>query len=425
MIKENYEYLLGGHFDLFLILFSPFVFIFKSYTLLIVQIVSILAGSIGVYRYFSLSHAKSSYLPLLAATYSLLFYGVVSAVSYDYHSTVVASMLIPWLFYFLKKKNFILSCVLLALILVSQENMSLFMLFIFLGLSFEYRKNRTSLKYLLSFAVISLLYFMVVIRFIIPSFSNANEYTGFTFSVLGNNPLEALKSFFTQPFENIRVLFVNHNNSIAGDYVKAEMMIMVLVSGAYILLMKPHYLFMLIPVLFQKLYNDNYLVWGIDGQYSIEFAPILAIGIFTAISEFKDSRTVKILSAIVFIGALFSTLRVMDNTVMYTNKSKIRFYQAGHYQRKYNVKDVHQQIRKIPADAAVSAQSPFVPHLALRDKIYQFPLLKDAEYIVASEKEGKYPLDEVSFSQTMEKLKSDENWEITFSNSNLIIFKRR
>ncbi|MCC7317875.1 MAG: DUF2079 domain-containing protein, partial [Bacteroidales bacterium] len=38
MIKEYSEPMLGGHFDLYLILFSPFIYVFGSYTLLIVQI---------------------------------------------------------------------------------------------------------------------------------------------------------------------------------------------------------------------------------------------------------------------------------------------------------------------------------------------------------------------------------------------------
>ncbi len=100
---------------------------------------------------------------------------------------------------------------------------------------------------------------------------------------------------------------------------------------------KPNYLIMLIPIYFQKLFHDNYIMWSIDAQYSIEFAPILTIGVFSVISKYKKRYLVNTLSAIVLIGTLISTIRTMDNTVVYTNKSKIRIYQPRHYKRNYNV----------------------------------------------------------------------------------------
>jgi hypothetical protein len=42
-------------------------------------------------------------------------------------------------------------------------------------------------------------------------------------------------------------------------------------------------------------------------------------------------------------------------------------------------------IGEIPDDAAVSAQSPFVPHLAERKNIYQFPRVLDAEFVLLDE----------------------------------------
>ena len=425
MIKEDHEYLLGSHFDLYLIIFSPLVYIFHTYTLLIVQITGVLAGGIGVYKYFRLTSSKHTILALNATIYFFSFYGIYSAISYDYHSTVIAAMLIPWLFYFLKKEKYLLTSLVAVLVLISQENVALWLLFICLGLIYEYRKNKTAVIFLSAVASISLIYFLTVIYVIIPAFSDSNEYTGFTYSVLGITPLEAFRNLILHPLDNIKILFINHNNSIAGDYVKMEMLITVLISGAFILLLRPHFIFMLIPVFLQKLFNDNYLVWGIDGQYSIEFAPVLAIGIFSAISEFKNKRARQIITALVLLGVLFSTIRVMDNTILYTNKSKIRFYQANHYIRKYNVKQVHEQLDKIQDDAIISAQSPFVPHLALRDHIYQFPIVKDAEYIVYSEKEGKYPLDEESFNIIINQIIASNEWETQYRSDGIVILKRK
>ena len=49
VFKSGAENLLADHFDLYLILFAPLSLIFKTYTLLIVQIVFILIGGMGIY----------------------------------------------------------------------------------------------------------------------------------------------------------------------------------------------------------------------------------------------------------------------------------------------------------------------------------------------------------------------------------------
>lgn len=425
MINPNYEILLADHFDMYLIIFSPLVYIFGTYTLLVVQIASILAGGFGVFRYFKLTETKHQHIPYFATLFFFLFYGIYSALAFDYHSNVVAAMIVPWFFYFFKRRNYLVSLFLAVLVLVAKENMALWLIFICLGMAVEYRKDKKALSFLSVFILLSVIYFLLIINVIIPKLSNSNQYNLFSYSILGKTPFEAIKDLLMHPFDNLKVMFTNHNNSINGDYVKIEMLILVFISGVYLLFLKPRYLIMLIPIFFQKLYHDNYHVWGIGGQYSIEFAPILAIGVFSVIGELKERKYVNIISAIVILGVLLSTVRVMDNTVFYTQKSRIRIYQASHYKRNYDVRNISEQLQKIPCESSVSAQSPFIPHLSLRDKIYQFPIVKDAEYIVLSEKEGKYPLDEESFDIEIKRLMASDEWETWYRSEDLVILKWR
>jgi uncharacterized membrane protein len=162
MMKENYESLLGGHFDLYLIIFSPLVYVFGTYTLLIIQIAAILGGGIGVYRYFEIDKRNEpvetqniaslqynpSLRPIFAMIFFFAFYGIFSAVSYDYHSNVVAASLIPWFFCFIKKADYRIAALFCGLVLISQENIALWMVFICLGLIVEYRKDKKAVIYL-------------------------------------------------------------------------------------------------------------------------------------------------------------------------------------------------------------------------------------------------------------------------------------
>lgn len=424
VFKESKENLLADHFDLYLILFSPISLLFKSYTLLIVQIIFILLGGFGIYKYFSLNMGAVS-VQLYAMLYFYLFFGVFSAVSFDYHSNVIAASLLPWLFYFLKRKRIIATSMMLLLLLISKENISLWLGFICIGFAIEYRKNIFWRNYLFYSFLICIVYFVLITSVIMPALSNNKEYAHFNYSFLGKNSFESVIFLIKHPLQSLKTLFINHTNNPLADYVKAEFHILVLLSGLPFLIFKPQYLVMLIPVYFQKLFHDDYAMWGIDGQYSIECAPVLAIGIFSVIREMRDKRIAKWVSVIVILTTLGCTVRIMDHTILFTDKSRIRLYQPSHYTREYPVHKIHDQLAKIPERAVVSAQSPFLPHLSCRDHCYQFPIIKDAEYIIFSKREAPYPIDTNTFDSLTNALQNSNEWSLQFKDDDLTILKRR
>ncbi len=423
VFKEVKENLLCDHFDLYLILFSPLSLIFKTYTLLIVQLFFILLGGLGVYKYFSLI-GKTAHLAIFATLFFYLFFGVFSAVSFDYHSNVVAASLMPWFFYFIKQKKIVATSLMLLFLIVSKENISLWMAFVCLGLLIEYRKEGFWRNYLFFSFCFCIFYFVLITSIVMPALSNNKTYPNFNYSVLGSNSFEALLFLIKHPLESLKILFINHTNHPFGDYVKVELHILVFLSGLPLLVFKPQYLLMLIPIYIQKLFHDNYSMWGIDGQYSIEYAPILAIGVFSAINEFKNKKIAKLTSIIVLITTLGCTIRIMDNTVQYTKKSRIRLYKSSHYTSDYSVNKVYEQLSKIPENAVVCVQSSFLPHLAYRDNIYQFPIIKDAEFIIYSEKNDIYPLDRKAFDSLTTALKNSNDWTVKYTDENLTILTK-
>lgn len=423
VFKETKENLLSDHFDLYLIIFSPLSLIFKSYTLLLIQIVSILLGGIGIYKYFNL-FTKNDSTGIFAAIYFYVFFGVFSAVSCDYHSNVIAASLLPWFFYFLEKERIPAASFMILFIIISKENISLWLAFICLGLMINYLKNRKIVIYLFIASILCISYFVIITGFLMPWLSNSNTYPHFNYSYLGENGIEAINFLFSHPFESIKTLFINHTSDPSGDYIKAEFHTLILLSGLPLLFFKPQYIIMLIPIYFQKLFHDSFYIWGIDGQYSIEFAPILAIGIFSVIYKLKNKKMVKLISIIVLISTLICTISIMDHTILYTAKSKIRFYQRIHYRRNYSVTKVHELISKIPHNAIVSAQSPFLPHLALRNNIYQFPMIKDAGIVIYSGKEGTYPIEKSTFDSLTQKLENSTIWIVKYKDEDITILQK-
>ena len=421
--KVDNENILADHFDLYLILFSPLIFIFKTYTLLIIQIIFVLIGGIGVNKYLKKINASTT-VAFLGTLYFYSFFGVFSAITFDYHSNVISACVVPWFFLNIKKENLKIAFALLLFILIGKENMSLWMAFICLGLLFEYRNNKLIRNTLIIASALCIGYFVFITTIIMPSFANNHQYHHFHFSYLGNNYSQAIFHLISHPIESFKMLFINHVNNPNGNYVKTELLLFLVFSGIPILFYNPRFLIMLLPIFFQKLFHDNYVMWSIDAQYNIEFAPILAIGIFQTLLHFKNVKKQKTMAISLAILSIIVTFRMMDQTIYFTDKSKIRFYQKNHYSTDYNANIIYEKLKIIPKNAIISSQTYLLPHLSLRDKIYEFPTIKDAQFIVFSKKMKNYNLSDTEFKTQYSKLKNSNNWKSIVDCDDITIFKK-
>lgn len=423
--KPVAENLLSDHFDLYLIAFAPLSLLLGEYTLQFIQIVCILLGSLGLYKLIKLK-SGNQILALSAQLSLLLSFAVFAALSFDYHSNVPAVMLLPWVFLAAEKNKPIQMVVLISLVCIAKESLPLFMFFVCLGLAIEYRNQVKIRNTSILMAFVCLGYFLLVMKVIMPALANSGSYDHFKYHVLGNNYGDALLFVFQHPIDFIQTLFVNHSGRPEFDYVKAETYAFLLVSGAWLMVWRPAFLVMTIPLLVMKMCYDDPAIWSIDTHYSIEFAPLLAIGAFYTLIKIRTQFLLYLLTLFNIMGCLSASLRYMDNTVYWHDYSRVRLYQSSHYVKNYDVRVVHRQLDALPGDAVVSAQTPFVPHLAYRDKCYTFPIVKDAEYIIVSPKEeAMYPI----IREEMDKQISDSllggRWKMHFSDSNVLVLKRQ
>lgn len=86
--------ILANHFEPVIMLFAPLYYVFGSYTLLVVQIFFLLLGGWGIRRL--IIHQSGN--EWLALTGMLVFYsmwGVFGALSFDFHTNVIAASVVP------------------------------------------------------------------------------------------------------------------------------------------------------------------------------------------------------------------------------------------------------------------------------------------------------------------------------------------
>jgi uncharacterized membrane protein len=416
---------LSDHFDLMVMMLSPLSYIFGSYTLLLVQIFAIIYGGFGAYKFLKLSCSPFSYLPLIALFHFYVIWGIYSALAFDYHSSVVAAMLIPWYFYFIKKTDFLKATFVFFLVLFCKETMGLWLFFINIGLLIEYRKEKLKLKYLSILGSFGIIYFVSMIGFIIPSLSpSESKYIHFSFEAIGKNPIEALETLFKKPQYAFTLLFESKDPNTFG--IKTELHLFVILVGGFALLLKPQYLIMLIPIFAQKLYNTEAGKWGINYHYSIEFVPIIIFAFYTWIIEKNIIKHKEIIAGIVAFSALFFSLKATDSPYSTGfSEVQIRYYEKSHYEQNFDVNVMHQIINKIPNDAIVSANSSLVPHLCFRDTIYNFPAIQNSDIIALIKQGGStYPITQKENDLWIEKLKLDTlNYTNIYDKNSLVIFK--
>jgi len=418
VMQPTFSNVLSDHFTILPMLFSPFYWIGGSYTLLIIQILAILFGGFGVYMFIKL-RTDNEWLSHFAMLHFFLIWGIYSALGFDYHDNVIAAMFVPWFFYYFYKEKWPASILFFILIMISKENMPLWFFFICLGLTMLNWKDKKKVKASAIFGLASIVCFITIVKLIIPALADPGRgYVHFDYNVLGQDFGDAIVNLIKDPIKYVGIFFTNHTNSPDGVGMKEETIAVFLISGGLILFRKSQYLLMLLPIFAQKFFNNDYGKWGLSAQYSIEFVPILAIGVFEILSEIKKKWLLYGLSVAVIIATGWITKRKIDKRLpAWYNGINLQFYKAEHYKAGFDRDKMFEAIAKIPKDASVAAESNLVPRLAFRKEIYHYPFFTDCEYIIyAPNDDQTYPFSREQFDAEIQKLLDSGKWEVYYEN---------
>ena len=420
MFKAVPQSILSDHFDLYLAILSPLVYIFGSYTLLLVQIVAVLLGGWGIYKLIGL-YTDDNWMPIVASTTFFMSFGIIQALAFDYHSNVLTAMMLPWLLYFFKRRKFGLSTLFVVLFVIGKENMSLWLFFIVIGLMWDYRKDKQAIWHLVAYAVFSLAYFFIINMIVMPKLGGNGG--GFArYAHLGGNYVDIAQRLVTHPWETLQMFFTNTNGISEYDGIKEEFYMCALASGMLLTLLKPNYLLMLIPLLAQKMLAAETNFWGVSFQYSVEFVPVLVVSSFLVLVKLRNVKWRLALCFALLLSTVLTTFYTIGVPKSDILVDQLCVYQGRHYeQEEFDVRYARELIKMIPDDASVSAATYFVPHLALRENIQNFAYATkiDADYVLITEHYVNYKRKgQVLFTNRSE-------YETIASDGRLHLFRRK
>ncbi|MBP9718585.1 DUF2079 domain-containing protein [Candidatus Gracilibacteria bacterium] len=405
--------LLADHLELLLFIFSPLYWLFGSYTLLIVQIAATLFGGYGVYLFVKnqlSTHQRGELIALTAAATFFMFFGLLTALAFDYHNNVVGIMFLPWMMYFSLRKKYVPYYFMLALLLISKENMGLISAFWGISLLFE-KDHKAKLHGLITFLVSGI--YVVASLKIIAALNTTGQYDHWQYSALGSSPTQALLYIITHPLATLGLLF--------NDPIKIKVWILLMLSGGIFVIGKPRYALLLIPIIAQKFLSDMPSFWGYAFHYSVEFAPIIAIGAALAIgTHIKNKR----LQLLLLSGLLISNVVILTRIHFYNGESLSRLFTPTYYTGPSNKDTLVRALDFIQDAPSVSAQNTIVPHLKNRN-IYLYPEVKDSNFIVLNSRDtNSWPLTATDIKAAIGSLQENTSYKKVFDEEEIMIFER-
>ena len=422
-LNEARQNILYDHFDLYLMLFAPLGYIFKSYTLLVVQIASISLAGLAIFkigRKLNLSPTVS----VLVMVFFYSHYAIYSALAFDYHSNVVSAMIVPWFLLALLNNHFKTAWLLAFLVLIGKENMGLFFFFVCIALAIVFFKDKKKRNHLVGMGAFSAVYFVLVLEVVMPALSNSGSYAHFDYGVLGSSMSEAIVSLVTRSFHYLQYLFYSQHDESLSD-VKMEFWAFFLISGGLVLIRKPIFILMLIPIFFQKMYNSRGQCWGINDQYSIEIVPVVAIAIFYALLTLKNETMKRVFMVLVIAATVGVTHASLTDSIKGPRNDSGQFFKKSHFNSRSDRAVVMEALDMIPNDASVVGTSQMIGQLAYRDHAFRLPQYQEADYFVQDKLCSTFPLKREAMDQLVAELKGSGEWEVLKDNKYMLVLKRK
>ncbi len=417
---------LAAHFTLLPLLFSPLYWIFGSYTLLVIQIGAILFGGYGVYVYCQ-NRTRLAFAPFLVLMQFYLMWGIYSALSFDYHDNVVGAMFLPWFIHYFDRRKFLVAAGFFVLLLISKENMALWGIFMALACLWRYFPDKQARPVAAVLAIVALGYFLLVTEVWMPQLNTTHRLFAqlIRYQHLGNSTGAIAWNLITHPQLLWQHLFFNTTGNPDYNYIKAELYGVLLLSGGISIFFRPWYLLMLVPIMAQKLLTHDFVLWGIGYQYSIEFAPVLALATFDTANRLNIKAQKRYLGLFLILTLAATAVTLVKRKSKWFIKPLVQFQRPMHYRSLFDREKLHAALQTIPDQVPVSASSCLTPRLVEREKLYHFPVIRDAAYIVlVKTSEETYPLSPATYQQKIQELRQNSLFKVLFEDEQLIIFRR-
>lgn len=390
----------ADHFNPSIFMFSP-LFWFTDHIEVLLILQSMLVGLSGIVLFLIAKKVlKTSFLSFAVVIAYLFFQGMQNAVYSDFHDVTAAvffMMMTYWAIFAGRKKTFF---IFFFLTLGFKESLFLFGI----GLAvFIYLTKKEWRRIAVATGIMSLVWGVVAIKFIIPHFSP----NGF---------------FYYPDIRNIGSII----GVMFSPVIKVKTIAWTMVSFLFLPLFAPSTWLILIFHYAHRFLSDGSSRWDLGLHYNAEITPTLAIATILGLVFLQK----KLPSKVVFVTGflLLSTSLFLHRFILH---GPIRLaYNPIFYKHTQDFKFLDKLVSKVPKNVRISTQNNLTPPFfhqevwILRDN-YQY---MNPEYIVVDTRDGQNPANYLGIrdiKKLAEIISKDKRYTIFYHQGDQFIFKRK
>lgn len=344
---------------------TPFYAIFPNEnTLLIMQAVLAMGGVIPLFL-MAQKH-KFSGFPLIAVCMTYIFCtGLLAPCYYDFHENALLPTLLMWLLYAVDQRKYVLLYIMSVLVCIVKEDAPLYVMCIAMYFFFD-EKSKKRLHGLLVTGL-SFIYFVIITNWL------AEHGDG---HMMARTRLGILTIDADAGFAGIAENVLLHPGYFFSLLVKEETLLFFLQTMIPLLFLplmtkKIHRFLLIVPYVIMNLVIGAGYTYAANIEYQYIFGPACLL-IYMAFINCADQEREKRNT----MATLCAVLSVISAVTLISDNLK---FAETYQERKDYYKRLEACLDTVPQDAAVIANTWFVPHLADRKEIYNFDV-KDLVY---------------------------------------------
>ena len=407
---------LGAHFDPIVVALAPLWWLWPDASLLLVaQAVAVAAGAPPVYL-LAARHLRSSWAAAGFALAYLLHPATQWLVLDDFHPVAFATPLLLWGFWFLDGGRLVPFAVVAAAACLTKEQIGLVVAAMGLWYALRPTGRRAGLAIAAAGAVVSL----VAVAIVVPHFApgSGSPFAG-RYASVGGSPAGIAETAVRDPGTIAAAVTEGRDLGYLADLVLPLLALPLLAPLAALTAA---------PELLLNLLSDTRTQTSIHFHYTAGALPGLMMAAILGAARL-ERRTPSVVSggravvvATLAAGLLLGPLPFWRH-VPFGSELATREHVAGAH-----AAAAERALRLVPADAAVSATNTLGAHLSERERIFSFPVLGEADWVVVDTERPSHrdAADAPApFARALGELRESGRFETVFAEDGILVLRRR
>ncbi len=416
---------LGAHVDPVLVLFTPLAWTGSlPEALLVAQVLIVASGALPAY-WLGRRWLEDTRLAVAAAAVYLLYPPLQWTVVTEFHPVALAAPLLMYCIWAAEERRFMTLTVLAVLAALTKEEVALALAM--LGVWMMVR-GITRRRYGAFLVAASLSWVAFAVLWVIPRY-NAGEGSEFVdrYGSLGSDGGGVLTTLVTRPWEAAEVAASYDRLSYIGALL---LPLLLLPLGAPLLLAGA------LPEVLINILADWFPQYSIEFQYVAVIVPFAVAAAILGLARARRLRRPAPLArflrhpgrvaavwggAAAIAGVYQGPLPWWEHVPLVGSDARVEQYRVTDHSRA-----MARASALIPGGVPVSAGNLFGAHLSERERIYTFPVIRDAEWVVVDARRP-YIVDRLApgvHRARVRQLLASPEWRLAFREDGVMVFRR-